>query len=739
MDVEGLVQLIGSGNVRTVEDAWLSALTEETASAQGWMTRVAVLEALVATGKQAEAAELAATALESLRERVAPADLVPLAGAMLLAVGEAPDVRDAVLELYQAAFADRPNLPGLLEASGLAGEKTPRRALRTLEVCLALSPGDFLIGRHDDSAARVDAVEPGTWRFSVATSKGSRTLDPTALADAYAPTAADDYRVLAQFDRERLAALLEKDPAPIVRTIVRAHGDRMTGDDLEVLLTRGLVPPDQWTKWWSRARSALKKSADVTVEGRNPYIIQYDPNADSLEQQTRASLARIHDSAGSLKALQTYLREARARGTSPDADLLRHMAATLDARARRQQEIGNRLALETWLIAARVREALGDPEPDAPAVALLAAADNPEDWIRAIEINDLWDDGCACLEKARPEGIAARLADLLRTAPTAVCDDIAERLVRLSFPPEEFDELVQEIIAEPMGFHGALFWLWQGPRRADIVRSVTVPELLHRTLVMLTEMKRNDKLDRRIVKAVRAGARSALSNRKYERVRACIEGMDLSMARAVYAQVRRLEELGRAVQEDILKIIGDAFPAIFAREKIEPWADARVMYVTSAGLAAKEAEIRDLVNVKMKENARAIGAAAEHGDLSENSEYKFALEERDLLRARLAQMNEQMAMARILEPEDVPSDRVGIGSRVVLRNTETGATRELVILSAWEADTARGIVNYKAPLAQAVLGRRTGDTVELQLADGLGAFVVESISNVLRSAGGAPG
>jgi len=733
MDIEGLVQLIGSGNVRTVEDAWLSALMEETPSVPQWMDRVRILEALATAGKPDEAAALAATALEVLREQTSPADLVPLAGAMLLAVGEVPDVRDAVFHLYQAAFADRPNLPGLLEESGLAGTKTSRRALRTLDVCLCLSPGDFLIGRHDDSAARVDAVDPDRWRFTVVTSKGSRTLDPTSLADAYMPAAADDYRVLAHFDRPRLAGLLEKDPAPVIRAIVRAHGDRMTSDDLEVLLTRDLVPADQWTKWWSKARSSLKKSADVTVEGRNPYIIQYNPGADTLEQQTRASLSRIHDSAGSLRALQTYLRETRARGTSPDPELLGHMAA--DARARQQQQTGDRLALETWLIAARVRKVMGDPEPDASAVALLASVDNPQDWVRAIDRIDLWDEGCACLEKARPEGITERLADLLRTAPAAACDDVAERLIRLGFPPEGWAGLIQEILAEPVECHGALFWLWQGPRRTEIGHETAVPDLLHRILVMLTEMKRNDKLDGRIVKAVRAGARSALSNRRYERVRACVEGMDLSKARAVYARVRRLDELGRAVQEDMLKIIGDASPAIFVREKVERWADPAALYVTSAGLAAKEAEIHELVNVKMKENARAIGAAAEHGDLSENSEYKFALEERDLLRARLAQMNEQMAMARVLEPQEVSTDRADIGCRVVLRNTRTGGIQELVILSAWEADSARNIVNYRAPLAQAVLGRKPGDTVELPSAGSLDTFVVDSISNALQETG----
>jgi transcription elongation factor GreA len=156
-----------------------------------------------------------------------------------------------------------------------------------------------------------------------------------------------------------------------------------------------------------------------------------------------------------------------------------------------------------------------------------------------------------------------------------------------------------------------------------------------------------------------------------------------------------------------------------------------VLYVTEGGLKAKEAEIRELVNVKMKENATAIGRAAERGDLSENSEYRFALEERDLLRARLAQMNQQREVARVLTPDEVPTDHVGIGSRVTLRHNQTGQVREVRVLSPWEADAEKNILNYKAPLAQSLMGARCGDTVELTFTGAPGIYTVESLGNAL--------
>ncbi|UCG15990.1 MAG: GreA/GreB family elongation factor [Phycisphaerales bacterium] len=731
MEVQALLQLIGSGNVRTVEQEWMAALAEGQSAPQHWTERVAVLEALVEEGHARIAGELAWAALESLREGYEPADVLPLGGMMLTAVGECEEVRDLVADLYRGAYADRPNIDRLLDEVGLAGARTPRRALRTLGVCLSLTPGTYLVGRHDDSAARVERIDPQTWRVTVMTAQDTDELDPTQLADDYTLADPDDYRVLSCFSPDRLEALLEKDPVPVVTSIVRAHGGRMTGDSLEELLTSRFMPSDRWAKWWSRARARLKRAPDIRIEGRSPFVIVYDPNADTLEQEILTAFDRTHDSASSLKILQEYLRECRARKTAPAAGLLRQMADTLEARADRQQAIGNKLALETLLVAARARQASGDGDADLRPVELLAAAADPVDLIRAVEVPDLWIAALTCLEQARPEGLADQLAQLLRVAPVSVCDAIASRLVDLGVSAEELDELVQEIVAEPVAHFGALFWLWNGPSRPEVMRSVTPPDLLHRILSMLAELRRNDKIDRATVRAIKTQVRAALSARKCQRFRSCLDTMDPGTASAVNTQIKRLDELGRAVKEDLLKLITERFPDISARPKVEPWADENVLWVTAGGMAAKQAEIHEHVNVKMAANAKAIGVAAERGDLSENSEYKFALEERDLLRARLAQMNAEIGIARVLEPQDVPRDRVGIGSRVTLRRTGTGARRGLTILSAWEADAGKGIVNYKAPLARAVLGARCGETVELHLADAPGTYVVESLANAL--------
>jgi len=119
------------------------------------------------------------------------------------------------------------------------------------------------------------------------------------------------------------------------------------------------------------------------------------------------------------------------------------------------------------------------------------------------------------------------------------------------------------------------------------------------------------------------------------------------------------------------------------------------------------------MNVEMPANAKAIGRAASYGDLSENSEYKFALEERDLLRARLARVNQDLSIARMMTLDEVDTSQVSIFSTVELTPTDGGPAVRIHIVSPWDSNAAERRFNYKAPMSQAVLGKHVGDVIRM--------------------------
>jgi transcription elongation GreA/GreB family factor len=164
---------------------------------------------------------------------------------------------------------------------------------------------------------------------------------------------------------------------------------------------------------------------------------------------------------------------------------------------------------------------------------------------------------------------------------------------------------------------------------------------------------------------------------------------------------------------------------------VDPWLDDGVLFGTREGMSKREDELKYLINVKMAENAKAIGEAAARGDLSENSEYKFALEERDLLRARVATIQNELSRARLLTVNDVTTDAVNIGTRVTMTGPE-GERHDITVLGPWEANVEKRIYNYQAPLCLRLKALHVGDTVTLDLGGEERAYRIDAIVNALE-------
>lgn len=732
MQTHSLIKLAAGGALQALEEQWLALLDLESTTPDTMLELMPVFECLIERGHPTEAATLAWTAIEMLKDRFGAAQMLQAAGAVLLLLKDSQELRAQVTELYRQAHAQYPAFEGLIEEAGLAGKHPVRRALRTLDVCLSVEAGTFLVSRDDGSAAQAVAVDADTRRFRVRSRGREREFGPVELADHYLPVDQDDFRVLRDYRPQRLAELLEQEPARMVISILRAQGKMIDSDALEDMLCPSLIEPGRWKKWWTKARAVLRRSPHVEIEGRGPYYLTYRAVARTLEQETRGHFAKLADPQEQLAAVKAYLRECRLRKQEPQSELLTRLADDLDARARRQEarDGGTAFAFATRLVQRRVQRELGREEGEAAAVGLLASAADPTALVRNVEAEELWLPACACLEKAWPDRRAELLAELLPVAPLKACNYLAGRLAELGYPAEQFDALVQKIMADPIRYNGALLWFWDGPEQEQ-VRPGRLITLLTRMLNVLGELKRSDAISRNQARQITGQTRSVLGARKCERFCACLEEIEPGVASALSTQISRLDNLGRAVREDLLKLIRQRFPPSEVARTIEPWADQSVLWTTAEGLLRKQADIDELVNVKMKENARRIGEAAAHGDLSDNAEYKFALEERDLLRSRLAQMQQQIGMARVLKAKDVPTEHIGLGSRVTFRHAESGTCVEMVFLGPFEADVARHIYNYKAPLAQAVMGLSVGDQAELTVVEPAGRYEVAALENAL--------
>jgi len=140
-----------------------------------------------------------------------------------------------------------------------------------------------------------------------------------------------------------------------------------------------------------------------------------------------------------------------------------------------------------------------------------------------------------------------------------------------------------------------------------------------------------------------------------------------------------------------------------------------VLVVSQMSFDLAKSEYEELINVKIPENKEAIATAREHGDLKENSEYKMARQDQDLLLARKNELEVNLSIANVTDFTDANKENVGIGNVVTLKEGSTNETRKYSILGAWDSDPDNDILSYKTPLAQGIIGKKVNDSVSTNI------------------------
>ena len=140
--------------------------------------------------------------------------------------------------------------------------------------------------------------------------------------------------------------------------------------------------------------------------------------------------------------------------------------------------------------------------------------------------------------------------------------------------------------------------------------------------------------------------------------------------------------------------------------------------VTPEGYDAIRRDLEKLKRVERPANIRAIEEARAHGDLSENAEYAAAKDRQSFIEGRIGELEYKLATLEIIRPEDLPKDKAVFGSRVLLENSETGQETEYQLVGPDESDVEKGRISVVSPLGRALLGKKPGDELIIDVPGG---------------------
>ncbi len=150
--------------------------------------------------------------------------------------------------------------------------------------------------------------------------------------------------------------------------------------------------------------------------------------------------------------------------------------------------------------------------------------------------------------------------------------------------------------------------------------------------------------------------------------------------------------------------------------------------LTPEGYSRLKEELTKLRSVERPKVISDIAEARAHGDLKENAEYHAAKEKQGLVEARIAELEDKLSRANVIDFAGDTVDQVRFGARVTICDEETGEEKSYRIVGDLEADIASGKISLSSPIARALLGKRIDDLVSIRVPAGEKEYAIKGVS-----------
>ncbi len=676
-------QLIQQKKFDELESLWMAELDRNPSDVDAFISAAKTL-------RKAEQRTQSDTLLGLLADALKDQDLWPQRLAVLKEIGRLSkhpaQQRPLFEEALRRSLGTRKSFDRVFQFAKFTDpQSNPVERAEKIEGWLTYDEGQcfFMTGR---GAGCISELNPELGIARLDFEKEKRVSVPLGAAAKYLVPLQQGHVLREKFsDPDKLRAVARASPAEFFARILQSFGrPMMMGEVRDAVI--GIVPEDKWGSWWTAAR----KNPQIIVSGTGAKATySWSASTGDAEKtvlrdferadvKTKLDLARTHSSRGKELAdiFSVTLAAEAAKLARTDAATAWQILATLESLPGSYTATIETSSLLLGPMASRTIAAI-DKSLRERALAVVRAKhpDWPKVYAEAFFLED-----------------EPRILSLIfSTLETDGQDELRDRLI---------DETLRYPRRHPRAFY------WYAKRVAE-----------------------DESWNDRATYALLFQILDALTHDEFAPVRARLKdffdkgslAIRIIMTQDNEEQARKLvDSLDRygAVEEYRREIVKNA--AVMKHQALrEPQAEA--IYATAQSLEAKRAEIEHLRKVEIPANSKAIQAAREMGDLSENFEYKSARARAEYLAARAGKLQTELGLVRVLDPEKIDTSVVRVGTKVLLSNGDL--RRDVTILGPWESAPEHGVYSNQSDVAKALIGHAAGDIVTFMGND----YTIESI------------
>jgi len=613
---------------------------------------------------------------------------------------------------------------------------------------------DQLIARNpklEASREKLEAMQPGThcihrsWGFGkiqdydaesnkliidFEEGKKGHPMDPAFCVDKLDVLSPDDIIVRKRTEPEEVQRMLDKEKSKVVMAILASCQEKKaTAIEIERQLGYLIESDRKRKKWWTDAKKELVREPKVAVPARKTDAFVLREEEITPEEEV------LEEFFATKKAKQKILLAEKLYALSKDEDEIKsHLPEILDTLTRAIKDTklltqADRLH-GVWVRNDLARDDSTDQDVETLEPTSFSIVEESVDNLDKL-VDDL------------PAAYYQRFLDLLTRTYPDKWEEMIVRLLRHSegkFTSEciaflyekkketRVRECFERWLNEQTMRGPILHWIIKNrklQKYSDLIDGLLSPRLLNAVFYAIDLESLQNASSRRIPLA------DALSDDK-ELIPLLLDRGTAETARDLAQTLLLNQGFDDLTKKSLLVRFIRKYPSIQSLLEREAESDDQpatdsALTVSQESFERARKEYEDLIGRRIPENKQAIETAKEHGDLRENAEYKMARQDQDTLLARKAELEKDLARARVTDFSETSVDSIGIGSVVELKEGSSGKVRKHAILGAWDSDPDRNILSYLTPLGQMLLSKKVGETVETEIDGAREEWTVESI------------
>jgi len=684
------------------------------------------IERMIVDAKQPElASELLKGLLHKYRDAENPERAIEFLKKILSYRPDDLHSRRELIKLYEVKYGGHSQFQQFLRLSRLNNFKAPVKfAIQDFEKNIIFDRGNYAY-HNSWGLGRIDEIDGEAITISFR-DKEAHNMSIKMALQSLKPVTKDHFYVIKYEEPEKIRSMFENDFMEFFKLLIRSYGGEILVNDIKDELIPEFVEEKNWVKWWSKARTMIKKDPlfGVSDKKKNLIFMRDKPvtfadellgkftGTDSFSEKLDIAIEFINNiEVREGSEVATYLQDYfvdQMKGESYTRQILSYFILSDLAK----YSESSRIKLEQF------REKVASFVKESSELPLLSMKIGSYDYKKNL-VN---------LIVENREDWASVLFELLFETPVRIHKYIVNILMR-SHEYYTINHFIERIIPGAKQYPEIFIWVAKniltGTWNYDWL-DYSENTLTLTYFRLLNELKKleleGNKLKNSMLEFIFDDNAAVLK----KIISRCDRGLAGKMF-DIFENISFIEESQLARFEEVInERFGDMQKTAGAEE--EEWkVDIEKLIVSREGYEKKKAELEHMVNVEMVNLSRELGDVSEaSGDIRENVDYSALLEKQTILKVAISRLDDEMKRADILDVEKISNESAGIGTRVELKN-EAGESATYTILGPWDADFEKGVLSYRSPIAKAMLGRKRGEDVVIKTEDGENIFKIINI------------